>query len=195
MTAALALETLADADLIARVRGGERADFEVLVRRHNQRLYRAARGIVKSDAEAEDVVQQTWLEVFRHLHQFRGDALFTTWATRIAVNAALAHARKQPVIAEVPDTASDEMPDDDVARAELGALLESCLQRLPQGNREVMVLATCSSSTPPRPRRCSVCRRRPCASACIARAPRSPPISPSARSRRSTASMVLAAIA
>ncbi len=140
MTAALALETLADADLIARVRGGERADFEVLVRRHNQRLYRAARGIVKSDAEAEDVVQQTWLEVFRHLHQFRGDALFTTWATRIAVNAALAHARKQPVIAEVPDTASDEMPDDDVARAELGALLESCLQRLPQGNREVMVL-------------------------------------------------------
>lgn len=140
MTAAVALETLGDADLIARVRGGERADFEVLVRRHNQRLYRAARGIVKSDAEAEDVVQQTWLEVFRHLHQFRGDAQFTTWATRIAVNAALAHARKQPVIAEVPDVPSDDTPDDDVARAELGALLESCLARLPQGNREVMVL-------------------------------------------------------
>jgi RNA polymerase sigma-70 factor (ECF subfamily) len=140
MTAVLALETLGDADLIARVRGGERANFEVLVRRHNQRLYRAARAIVKSDAEAEDVVQQTWLEVFRHLHQFRGDAQFTTWATRIAVNAALAHARKQPVIAEVPDVPGDETPDDDVARAELGVLLESCLARLPQGNREVMVL-------------------------------------------------------
>jgi RNA polymerase sigma-70 factor (ECF subfamily) len=140
MTAALALETPTDSELIARVRGGARAEFEVLVRRHNQRLYRAARGIVKSDAEAEDVVQQTWLEVFRHLDQFRGDAQFTTWATRIAINSALAHARKQPVIAEVRDMPSYETPDDDVERAELSAVLESSLARLPQGNREVMVL-------------------------------------------------------
>lgn len=143
MTNALATAALSDADLIARVVAGSREDFEVLVRRHNQRLYRAARAIVKSDDEAEDVVQQTWLEVFRHLSQFRGDAAFTTWATRIAVNAALAVARKRPVIAEVtdvPDVESAESPDDPVERAELGRLLEACLQRLPQGNREVMVL-------------------------------------------------------
>jgi RNA polymerase sigma-70 factor (ECF subfamily) len=141
MTAALALKSLSDADLIARVVGGASEDFEALVRRHNQRLFRAARAIVKSDDEAEDVVQQTWLDIFRHLPQFRGDAAFTTWATRIAVNAALAVARKRPIIAEVPEMPDDtSTPDDTVDREQLGRLLEECLQRLPQGNREVMVM-------------------------------------------------------
>ena len=140
MTAAPQLEELSDQELIDRIRGGAREDFEVLVRRHNQRLYRAARAIMKSDDEAEDIVQQAWLEVFRNLAQFRGDAAFTTWATRIAVNAAINLTRKRPVIAEVEDVAGQDKPDDDVERAELGRLLEECLERLPQGNREVMVL-------------------------------------------------------
>jgi len=78
--------------------------------------------------------------VFRHLAQFRGDAQFTTWATRIAVNAALAHARKQPVIAEVVDEPDMHTPDFDVEQQQLGKLLERCLADLPQGAREVMVL-------------------------------------------------------
>ncbi|HEX7097362.1 MAG TPA: sigma-70 family RNA polymerase sigma factor [Acidimicrobiales bacterium] len=140
MTAAPKLQDLTDTQLIERIRAGARDDFEVLVRRHNQRLYRAARAIMKSDDEAEDVVQQAWLEVFRHLGQYRGDAAFTTWATRIAVNAAISHARKRPVIAEVQEMATHDKPDADVERAELGALLQESLDRLPQGNREVMVL-------------------------------------------------------
>jgi RNA polymerase sigma-70 factor (ECF subfamily) len=140
MNTAAALASLSDQDLIARVVAGSREDFEVLVRRHNQRLYRAARAIVKSDDEAEDVVQQTWLEVFRHLPQFRGDSAFTTWATRIAVNAALAVARKRPVIAEVVDVAGGDSPEEPFEREQLGRVLEECLHRLPQGNREVMVL-------------------------------------------------------
>jgi RNA polymerase sigma-70 factor (ECF subfamily) len=129
-----------DLELVQSVVGGARADFEVLVRRHNQRLFRAARAVVQSDIDAEDALQQTWLEIYRHLGSFRGDAAFTTWATRIAVNTAIAHARKKPVIAEVSDEAGDESPGIDMERAELGRLLESCLARLPQGNREVMVL-------------------------------------------------------
>lgn len=140
MTAVPKLEELTDQELVSRVRAGARGEFEVLVRRHNQRLYRAARAIMKSDDEAEDIVQQAWLEVFRHLDQFRGDAAFTTWATRITVNAGINHARKRPVIAEVQDAVADEKPDDDLERAELGKLLEQSLDRLPQGNREVMVL-------------------------------------------------------
>jgi RNA polymerase sigma-70 factor (ECF subfamily) len=140
MTALAALQQLSDAELIERVRGGAREDFEVLVRRHNQRLFRAARAITKTDDEAEDIVQQAWLDVFRHLDQFRGDAAFTTWATRITVNAAINHTRKRPVVAEVQDVPDDNKPDDDVERAELGKLLEACLDRLPQGSREVMVL-------------------------------------------------------
>jgi len=79
-----ALELDSDSAIIARVVTDPRArdEFETLVRRHNQRLFRAARAIVKSDVEAEDVLQQTWLEIYRHLGQFRGDAQFTTWATR-----------------------------------------------------------------------------------------------------------------
>ena len=140
MTAVPKLEDLTDQELVSRVLAGSRSEFEVLVRRHNQRLYRAARAIMKSDDEAEDIVQQAWLEVFRHLDQFRGDAAFTTWATRITVNAGINHARKRPVIAEVQDVVADEKPDEDVERAELGKLLEQSLDRLPQGNREVMVL-------------------------------------------------------
>jgi RNA polymerase sigma-70 factor (ECF subfamily) len=135
-----ALVSDSDPAIIARVLGGARHEFETLVRRHNQRLFRAARAILRSDVEAEDVLQQTWLEVYRHLGQFRGESQFTTWATRIAVNAALAHARKQPVIAEVVDEPDAHTPDEDVANQQLGKILERCLAELPQGNREVMVL-------------------------------------------------------
>ncbi len=134
------LEELPDRDIVARVLAGAREEFQVLVRRHNQRLFRAARAITKSDHEAEDVLQQAWLDIFRHLSQVRGDAAFTTWATRIAVNAAIAHARKRPQIAEVPDAPGGASPDDAVERAQLGKLLEASLQLLPQGHREVMVL-------------------------------------------------------
>jgi len=136
-----ALAELSDHELVERVRAGARDDFEILVRRHNQRLFRAARGILRSDVEAEDVVQQTWLEVYRHLAQFRGDAAFTSWATRICIHAAFAHARKRPPIAEVVDMAStDASPMNEIERAETSSMLESCLQQLPQASREVVVL-------------------------------------------------------
>src|ERR1041385_7206025 len=83
MTRPLAIAELEDRDVIARVIAGEHALFEILVRRYNQRLFRAARAITRSDADAEDVLQQAWLGVFRNLAQFRGDAAFATWATRI----------------------------------------------------------------------------------------------------------------
>jgi RNA polymerase sigma-70 factor (ECF subfamily) len=136
----LASAECTDREAIARVLGGDRAAFEVLVRRHNQRMFRAARAITRSDVDAEDVLQQAWLGVFRNLAQFRGDATFATWATRIVVNEALAATRKRPVIAEMVETASEIAPDADLARAQIGALLESCLANIPQGNREVMVL-------------------------------------------------------
>jgi len=78
--------------------------------------------------------------VFRNLAQFRGDAAFVTWATRIVVHEAIAVTRKRPIIADVVDAASDVAPDADLARARVGALLETCLANIPQGNREVMVL-------------------------------------------------------
>ena len=140
MPSSTARVEVSDREVIRRVLGGDRTAFEILVRRYNQRLFRAARAIVRSDVDAEDVLQQAWLGVFRSLAQFRGDATFATWATRIAVNEALAAARKRPIVAEVVEGTSDAAPDAELARAQVGALLESCLANIPQGNREVMVL-------------------------------------------------------
>ncbi len=131
---------LSDRDIVERVTAGDHAAFELLVRRYNQRLFRAARAITRSDADAEDVLQQAWLNVFKNLSQFRGDSSFASWATRIAVHEAIAVQRKRPIVAEVSVGASEETPDRDVDRAEIGVLLEKCLSQIPQGNREVMVL-------------------------------------------------------
>jgi RNA polymerase sigma-70 factor (ECF subfamily) len=133
-------DALTDQEIVDRVLKGVRADFEILVRRHNQRLYRAARAITRDDQDAEDVLQQGWLQVFRNLSQFRGDAAFTTWATRIVVHEAISVARKRPTIAEVRDEAVEATSDDDVDRAQLGKLLKRCLATIPQGNREVLVM-------------------------------------------------------
>src|ERR1044071_7211161 len=95
MTRPHAVAELEDRDVISRVVSGDHAAFEILVRRYNQRLFRAARAITHSDADAEDVLQTAWLGVFRNLAQFRGDAAFATWAIRIAVNEAIALTRKQ----------------------------------------------------------------------------------------------------
>ena len=88
-------EGWADEEVVQRVRAGDTALFEVLVRRYNQRLYRVARAIVRNDAEAEDVMQDAYVRAFAHLDQFEGRAQFAAWLTRIAVNEALARLRIQ----------------------------------------------------------------------------------------------------
>jgi RNA polymerase sigma-70 factor, ECF subfamily len=139
-TVAVADAELEDTEVIAQVLAGDQSAFQILVRRYNQRMFRAARAITHADVDAEDVLQQAWLCVYKNLAQFRGDASFATWATRIAVNEAIALTRKRPMVAEVVDSASNVAPDADLARAQIGALLEACLANIPQGHREVMVL-------------------------------------------------------
>src|SRR3954454_6973491 len=84
-----------DETVIAQILSGRTASFEVLMRRYNERLYRAARSIVRNDQEAEDVMQQAYVNAFTHLRQFNGSAKFSTWLTRIAINEALARVRRQ----------------------------------------------------------------------------------------------------
>jgi RNA polymerase sigma-70 factor, ECF subfamily len=86
---------LSDEEVVTRVLAGEVGLFEVLMRRHNQRLYRVTRTIVRDDAEAEDVMQETYVRAFAALSQFEGRARWATWVTRIAVNEALARVRRR----------------------------------------------------------------------------------------------------
>lgn len=88
-----AASALSDEEVVERVRTGETALFEVIMRRYNQRLFRVTRSILGNDAEAEDVTQEAYVRSYLHLDQFQGRARFSTWLTKIAVNEALARLR------------------------------------------------------------------------------------------------------
>ena len=81
---------ISDETIVERVRGGEIALYELLMRRYNQRLYRVAFSILRNDSEAEDVLQDAYVRAYEHLDQFAGEAKFSTWMTKIAVYEALA---------------------------------------------------------------------------------------------------------
>jgi RNA polymerase sigma-70 factor (ECF subfamily) len=139
-----------DLALIEEVLAGNTAPFELLMRRYNERVYRAARAIVRDDGEAEDVMQQAYINAFTHLRQFNGLARFSTWLTRIAVNEALARVRSRgryEVFEDGQATGDAFMPNESAAdperlafAGELRALLEWAIDRLPDGMREVFVL-------------------------------------------------------
>jgi RNA polymerase sigma-70 factor, ECF subfamily len=142
---------LSDEQVVTRVLGGETALFEVLMRRNNERLYRAARAILRDESEIEDVMQQAYVNAYGHLRQFDGRSKFSTWLTRIAVHEALARARRRGrcTTVERDDSLSIEFPfaldggpdPERLAMArELGTLVESAIDRLPDGTREVFVL-------------------------------------------------------
>jgi RNA polymerase sigma-70 factor (ECF subfamily) len=124
--------------------------FELLMRRYNERLYRAARAIVRDDREAEDVMQQAYVNAYTNLQQFKGDAQFATWLTRITINEALARVRRrgryeafdeQGELAEtsMPSTTAPD-PERQAFTGELRVLLEWAIDILPDGAREVFVL-------------------------------------------------------
>src|SRR6478735_9019761 len=94
---------LSDDRIVAQILEGQTALFEVLMRRHNERIYRAARAILRDDREAEDVMQQAYVNAYAHLRQFDGRAAFATWLTRIAVHEALARARRRSRYQQLDD--------------------------------------------------------------------------------------------
>jgi RNA polymerase sigma-70 factor (ECF subfamily) len=144
-----AYQAPSDEQVLERVRAGDTALFELLMRRHNQQLYRAARAIVRDDSEAEDVVQQAYLQAFAHLDQFAGSARLSTWLTSIAVHEAL-HRRRSAgraplALVECADEVADvsdagEGPEAALDRRELTRLLERTIDALPEIYRTVLVL-------------------------------------------------------
>jgi RNA polymerase sigma-70 factor (ECF subfamily) len=142
---------LPDEQVVGQVLAGQTALFEVLMRRHNERLYRAARAILRDDREAEDVIQQAYVNAYSHLRQFDGRSSFATWLTRIAVHEALARARRRGRYVDVDvetlsplefpmRMTSTPDPERQAFARELGTLLESAIDRLPDGAREVFML-------------------------------------------------------
>lgn len=143
--------TVSDEEVIARVRAGEIELYEIIMRRHNQRLYRVARSIVRDDNEAEDVMQDAYVRAYEHLDQFAGESKFATWLTRIAVHEALRRARRHNRFHEMApgeregqnmDTFKTTSPDPEqqAQRQELETLLETAIETLPVTYRTVFML-------------------------------------------------------
>jgi RNA polymerase sigma-70 factor, ECF subfamily len=137
-----------DEDIVARVVDGDPPLFEVLMRRHNERVFRAARAILHDDREAEDVMQEAYVNAYTHLAQFDGRARFSTWLTKIAINEALARVRRQrryetldddPLERLMPINATPD-PERQAFGQELGKLIESAVDSLADGHREVFML-------------------------------------------------------
>lgn len=142
-----------DEEIVRRVVAGERVLFEVLMRRNNQRLYRAIRSIVQVDADVEDVMQQTYVQAYGALSGFGHASKFSTWLIRIGINAAIASGRNASRFVPLPDdpppseeeplaslTSTQPTPEDITSSAELSRLLERVLDALPQMYRTVLML-------------------------------------------------------
>jgi RNA polymerase sigma-70 factor, ECF subfamily len=146
-----------DAELVGRIARHDQAAFEILMRRYNGKLFRVARAVLKDDAEAEDALQEAYLDAFRHIGEFRGEARLSTWLTRIVINQALIRLRKHrrdrvvvpfedgcapetdPAEADVADEHT-ESPPDATLRAEVRRALERRIDELPMAFRTVFVM-------------------------------------------------------
>jgi RNA polymerase sigma-70 factor (ECF subfamily) len=146
---------LSDDEVVARIRAGELDLYEILMRRHNQNVYRAVRAIVRDEGEVEDVVQEAYFCAYRHLASFQGRARFSTWLVRIAVNGALDRRRRRARVVALSPAVEDRLtaedgpsiggsdrwnPERQSARREVARLLEQAIDALPERFRVVYVL-------------------------------------------------------
>lgn len=145
---------LEDAELVQRALKREGGAFRSIMQKYNQRLYRIARGILRNDSEAEDVVQEAYVSAFTHLDSFRGDSSLPTWLARITMNEALGRLRaRRPIVditefethrtsAEViqfPLTSKSDDPERTMAQRQILQLVEQATDNLPEVYRIVFI--------------------------------------------------------
>lgn len=145
--AELAAAPCPDTDLIPRILAGDTAAFELLMRRHNQRLFRIARSVVRDDGEAEDVVQEAYVRAHANLGRFEGRSSLATWLSRITFHEALRRRRHRERAREIESAYAESHPDAEasdvgasLAQNELRALLAAAIDALPTAARAVVTL-------------------------------------------------------
>ena len=144
---------LTDEEVVRRVRSGQTELYEILMRRHNRRLFRVARSILRNDADAETVMEDAYVNAYLHLDQFEERSRFSTWVTRITIHEAFAVLRRRKRFVELDDVmeidaesgnmaTSSRAPDPEkgVLEQEMKAVLENAIDGLPEIYRAVFVM-------------------------------------------------------
>src|SRR5215470_18570523 len=149
----------ADRELLTQAQAGDLSAFEALVERHRDKVYGVALRMTRSEADAAEIAQDTFLSAYQHLNEFRGEAAFGSWVHRIAANNALMRLRRQKVVdmvsddelagpeftergslADGPDSDWSKRADDKILEDELGRAIQAATDALPEGYREVFLL-------------------------------------------------------
>ena len=144
----------ADLQLVRRALGRDETAVRAIIKANNRRLYRLARGILRNDNEAEDVVQETYVRAFTHLAEFRGYASLSTWLSRIAMNEALGRLRRrrpgvelsslppgtlEAQIIQFPLLSATDDPERTMAQREIQHVVEAAIDELPEPFRMVFI--------------------------------------------------------
>jgi RNA polymerase sigma-70 factor, ECF subfamily len=148
------LAAFSEAELIQRAKAREETAIRAILQANNRRLFRIARGILRNDSEAEDVVQETYVRAFTHLAEFRGDSGLSTWLSRIAMNEALGRLRRQrpgvelsslpsgmleAQIIQFPLLSATDDPERTMAQREIQRVVEGAIDELPEPFRMVFI--------------------------------------------------------
>jgi RNA polymerase sigma factor (sigma-70 family) len=144
-------DTISDNEIITRIVQGEKNLYDLIVRRYNQRLYRVAMSIVNDDAEAEDIMQVTYINAYESLGKFAFKASFSTWLTRILINESLLRLKKRGKSINMNDDTMDkeiyqqhtievQTPVAKMLNSELKLALEEAIRQLPEKYRTVFIM-------------------------------------------------------
>ncbi|MBO4224941.1 RNA polymerase sigma factor [Bradyrhizobium neotropicale] len=143
-----------DAELVKRALTRDEAAVRAILKANNRRLYRLARGILRNDSEAEDVVQETYVRAFTHLADFRGESSLSTWLSRITMNEALGRLRRErpgveisslpqgaleAQIIQFPLMSTADDPEKSMAQREIHRVVEAAIDELPEAFRLVFI--------------------------------------------------------
>lgn len=146
--------SLDERELVRRSLARDDQAFRIIMSRYNRRLYRIARGIVRNDSDAEDIVQEAYVKAFMHLANFRGESSLATWLSRITINEALGRLRRKRTLKEVsrvedqrteaeiipfPQMTTNEDPEKTMAQRQILQLVEQATDNLPENFRLVFV--------------------------------------------------------
>ena len=139
-----------DESLVTRARAGDSAAFELLMRRHNLRVFRVVRSVLRDTDDIEDVIQQAYVQAFLHLDQFGGNARWSTWLCRIAINEALARLRQRGRFVSIEAVSEEAManlskgsggdPERTASGREFSKMVEQAIDELPDIYRSVLIL-------------------------------------------------------